>query len=153
MHTTMTLTYMFLNKPPNRGPAKSDTTNRVILSPICIIVIASMINITDVNAFATFVGIPRYPSNVDPPKTNRPAGARVAATAGLKIATAVKDTKANIPSANMAPPPIKWASGSLSSCFDETEDPIKLCQPEMAPQAIVTNISFGLKTMFAIGNW
>src|SRR5947209_7400220 len=58
-----------------------------------------------------------------------------------RAATATTAVSPSMPSRSIEPPPTKWASDSLSSCLDESEDPIRPCHPEHAPQAIVTNIN------------
>ena len=57
----------------------------------------------------------------------------------MRAATATTDVSPRTPSRSIPPPPTKWASDSVSSCFDEREDPMSPCQPEQAPHAIVTN--------------
>ena len=51
---------------------------------------------------------------------------------------AIRDASASMPSDSMAPPPTGSASVSMSSCFDDDELLTRLCQPEIAPQAIAT---------------
>src|SRR6266581_6228788 len=56
----------------------------------------------------------------------------------VRAPTATTDVSPRIPSSSIAPPPTKWASASLSSCLEESDEPISPCQPEHAPHAIVT---------------
>src|SRR5213594_1771998 len=58
--------------------------------------------------------------------------------ADVRAPTATTDVSPRIPSSNIPPPPTKCASASLSNCLEESDDPIRPCQPEHAPQAIVT---------------
>src|SRR5213594_2996704 len=57
----------------------------------------------------------------------------------LRTMYAMSDAKASIPSESIAPPPTGRASVSMSSCFADDELLTRLCQPEIAPQAIATN--------------
>src|SRR5213594_4075952 len=59
----------------------------------------------------------------------------------VRAPTATTDVSPRIPSSSIPPPPTKWASASLSSCLDESEEPIRPCHPEHAPQAMVTKRS------------
>ena len=56
----------------------------------------------------------------------------------VRAPTATTDVSPRIPSSSIPPPPTKWASASLSNCLEERDEPIRPCQPEQAPQAIVT---------------
>src|SRR5438876_10968606 len=53
--------------------------------------------------------------------------------------TASRDRSPSVNSLNMAPPPNGSMSSSLSICRAVLTEPISACQPEIAPQAIVTN--------------
>src|SRR5439155_24993255 len=66
------------------------------------------------------------------PAANAPAPAPTA------IATAVSDNRPRVFSENIAPPPTGRASVSYSSWRAVPTEPKRACQPEIAPQAIVT---------------
>jgi hypothetical protein len=55
------------------------------------------------------------------------------------MATAVNDSRPRVFSENMPPPPTGSASVSYSSWRAVPTEPKRACQPEIAPQAIVTN--------------
>lgn|GEM_PF-2410667 len=74
---------------------------------------------------------------VDAPLTY--AGAGAAGGYVERIITEATDDKPTIPSVIIAPPPTGLASVSDSSCFDVSPLDTRLCHPDIAPQAIVTN--------------
>src|SRR5881628_2561916 len=80
-------------------------------------------------------GISRLLRYLAPPLTQSDSGPPFVEE---RAPTATTEVSPRIPSSSIPPPPTKWASASLSSCLDESDDPIRPCQPEHAPQAIVT---------------
>ncbi len=68
------------------------------------------------------------------------------------IETAIRDNSARLFSLNIAPPPTGSASVSYSSCRAVPIEPNKACQPEIAPQAMVTN-SIGQIGWIAAAAW
>src|SRR5438876_264328 len=64
---------------------------------------------------------------------------RPVSSCGDRTVYAATDARARSPSVSIAPAPTECASISTSSCFDVVDELTRLCQPEIAPQAIATN--------------
>ena len=89
-------------------------------------------------------GIPRAPRNLETPAAKTPPGPSLTAapysTGEAKIVPAMISAKmASIISTNITPPPTGRASSSFSNCRAVPELETMLCQPEIDPQAMVTN--------------
>src|SRR6266571_503537 len=88
-------------------------------------------------------GAVRLPRNgvvsVTAPATQAATFVRPTKKLGARTMYAISEASARSPSESIAPPPTGRASVSMSSCFDDDELLTRLCQPEIAPQAIATN--------------
>src|SRR5439155_2423274 len=74
-----------------------------------------------------------------PPSTHAASFERPTTKLGARTKYAISEASARRPSESIAPPPTGRASVSMSSCFADDELLTRLCQPEIAPQAIATN--------------
>src|SRR5206468_8097493 len=88
-------------------------------------------------------GAVRLPRNgvvsVTAPATHAATFVRPTKKLGARTMYAISEASARRPSESIAPPPTGRASVSMSSCFADDELLTRLCQPEIAPQAIATN--------------
>src|SRR5947209_6607902 len=102
---------------------------------------------TTVRTMTTNAPNPRAVPNGTPSRPNvatlrrlpTPAANAPAPDSPVVIATAVSERRPRVFSLNIPPPPTGSASVSYSSWRAVPTEPKSACQPEMAPQAIVTN--------------
>src|SRR3989304_1808944 len=129
-------TCMFLTTG-TASPTHSVRVTRITRNTNCVTVSTITTNAPKPSAVPKASGsalkVPAY-SSLPTPAANRPPPPPAPA-----MDTAIRERKASVFSENIAPPPTGSASVSYSNCRAVPTDPNSACQPEIAPQAMVTN--------------
>src|SRR5919108_6454651 len=132
---TMDATCWFLN-PTQRSPSHSPSVTRITRNTSWTTVSTMTTNAPNPSAVPNDSGIVWNEATW----SSRPTpAAKAPAPAPPAMATAVSDSSPSVFSENMPPPPTGSASVSYSNWRAVPTEPNSACQPEIAPQAMVTN--------------
>src|SRR6266540_2955850 len=129
-------TCWFLN-PTQASPTHSASVTRITRKTSWTTVRTMTTNAP--NPRAVRYGTPSSPNVATFNRLPTPAAKADAPVSPEVIATAVSDRSPRVFSENIPPPPTGSASVSYSSWRAVPTEPNRACQPEIAPQAIVTN--------------
>ena len=136
----MTVATCWFLKIGARPPSHSASVTRMILNSSCVTVITITTKAARAMAAPYTLEIPKTFRNPAMPLANRvmATAVDVVPPAVTATETASSDSSPRVNSLNIAPPPTGSMSSSLSICRAVLTEPISACQPEIAPQAMVT---------------